>query len=162
MGSFDPALAAFTPTQYLGTSNTSICVTGYDQAAFVTGTSSELFNQFNTSVGFSDLSPAVSTNCLHQAAALDNSTIGPVIEFLNQSVPQPGIELDVTLYPNPFFGVNNGTFSDSGKQFLSLVDGGEDGQVIPIQPLLVKAREVDVIIAIDAVSVGLRFVFSYC
>jgi hypothetical protein len=33
-----------------------------------------------------------------------------------------------------------------------MVDGSEDGQNIPLQPLLVKAREVDVIIAIDAVS----------
>jgi lysophospholipase len=32
------------------------------------------------------------------------------------------------------------------------VDGGEDGEVIPLQPLLVKARGVDVIFAIDAVS----------
>jgi lysophospholipase len=32
------------------------------------------------------------------------------------------------------------------------VDGGEDGEVISLQPLLVKARGVDVIFAIDAVS----------
>ncbi|KAG1861740.1 hypothetical protein DFJ58DRAFT_725585 [Suillus subalutaceus] len=31
-----------------------------------------------------------------------------------------------------------------------MVDGGEDGEVIPLQPLLVKARGVDVIFAIDA------------
>jgi hypothetical protein len=51
MGSYDPMLSAFTPTKYLGTINSSSCVTGYDQAAFVFGTSSELFNQFNVSVG---------------------------------------------------------------------------------------------------------------
>ena len=34
--------------------------------------------------------------------------------------------------------------------YLRLVDGGEDGEVIPIQPLLVHARGVDTIIAIDA------------
>jgi lysophospholipase len=33
-----------------------------------------------------------------------------------------------------------------------MVDGGEDGEVIPLQPLLVKARGIDVIFAIDAVS----------
>lgn len=71
---------------------------------------------------------------------------------MNQVIPQPGIELDITRYPNPFFGVNNGTFIDSERETLKLVDGGEDGEVIPIQPLLVKAREVDVIIAIDGVS----------
>lgn len=54
MGSYDPVLSAFTPTKYLGTTNTSVCVTGYDQAAFITGTSSELFNEFNTSVSFTN------------------------------------------------------------------------------------------------------------
>lgn len=34
---------------------------------------------------------------------------------------------------------------------LILVDGGEDGETIPIQPLLVKARGVDVIVVVDAV-----------
>lgn len=33
---------------------------------------------------------------------------------------------------------------------LELVDGGEDGEVMPIQPLLVGARGVDVILALDA------------
>ena len=74
---------------------------------------------------------------------------------MNASIPQPGVELDVTRYPNPFFGVANGTFIDSAQRVLSLVDGGEDGQLIPIQPLLVKARKVDVIIAIDGVRVNI-------
>ena len=74
-----------------------------------------------------------------------------MIQFMNASMPQPGVELDVVRYPNPFFGIANSTFTDSSQPVLSLVDGGEDGEVIPIQPLLVKAREVDVIIAIDAV-----------
>jgi len=75
---------------------------------------------------------------------------------MNATIPQPGVELDVSRYPNPFFGVANGTFVDSSQPVLTMVDGGEDGQVIPLQPLLVKARGVDVIIAIDAV----RFVYN--
>ena len=50
MGSFDPMLSSFAPTKYLGTTNSTVCITNYDQAAFVTGTSSELFNEFNTTV----------------------------------------------------------------------------------------------------------------
>jgi lysophospholipase len=50
MGSYDPTLSAFTPMKYLGTSNISSCVTGYDQAAFVAAISSNIFNQLNTSV----------------------------------------------------------------------------------------------------------------
>lgn len=50
MGSYDPTLAAFTPTKYLGTINESVCVTGFDQITYIAGSSSELFNEFNTSV----------------------------------------------------------------------------------------------------------------
>jgi lysophospholipase len=32
-----------------------------------------------------------------------------------------------------------------------MCDGGFDGQVTPLQPMLVKEREIDVVIAVDAV-----------
>lgn len=35
---------------------------------------------------------------------------------------------------------------------LQLIDGGSNGENIPLNPLLVKAREVDVIIAVDGSS----------
>jgi lysophospholipase len=54
-------------------------------------------------------------------------------------------------------GVANKTFIASNEQFLELVDGGEDGEVMPIQPLLVKAREVDVVLLLDAVSCRVFF-----
>ena len=54
--------------------------------------------------------------------------------------------------PNPFFGVSSATFPDADQKILTLVDGGLDGQVTPYQPLLVKARGVDTILAIDAVA----------
>ncbi|THH03849.1 hypothetical protein EW145_g5959 [Phellinidium pouzarii] len=136
MGSFDPILAAFAPTKYLGSTNSSVCVTGFDQAAFVVGTSSELFNEFNVTL-----------------QDLLGSSVGPLLELINSSFSQPGsVELDVSIYPNPFFGVAPDTFIDSKQEFISLVDGGEDGEVVPIQPLLVRARNVDVIVAIDATS----------
>ncbi|KZT29198.1 lysophospholipase [Neolentinus lepideus HHB14362 ss-1] len=134
-GSYDPVLATFIPTQYLGTTNTSVCITGFDQASFVEATSSELFNVINVTV-----------------QTLLNSSVGTFFELLNKTIPQPGVELDVALYPNPFNGVANGTYLDSNQDYLSLVDGGEDGETIPIQPLLVKARGLDVIFAIDAAA----------
>ena len=48
--------------------------------------------------------------------------------------------------------MNPDAYSDFDQDYLSLVDGGEDGEVIPIQHLLVQAREVDIIFAIDATS----------
>lgn len=137
MGSYDPPLASFTPTRFLGTTNTSSCVTNFDQASFLSGASSELFNEFNITL-----------------QTLLSSSIGPVISLLNSTLPEDDsvVELDVTMIPNPFFGVANTTFPQSNQTFLRLVDGGEDGEVIPLQPLLVKAREIDVILAIDGTN----------
>lgn len=72
--------------------------------------------------------------------------------MLNSLLPESGIELDTASWPNPFYGVAPETFISSNQTDLSLVDGGEDGEVIAIQPLLVKARGLDTILAIDAVS----------
>lgn len=54
MGTFDPQLGAFTPTKFLGSppKNGSVCVTGFDQLAYIAGVSSNLFNGLNTSVRF--------------------------------------------------------------------------------------------------------------
>ena len=72
--------------------------------------------------------------------------------MLTSLLPESGIELDAASWPNPFYGVAPETFIASNQTDLSLVDGGEDGEIIPIQPLLVKARGLDTILAIDAVS----------
>ncbi|KAF8555545.1 lysophospholipase [Imleria badia] len=133
MGSFDPMLSAFAPTKYLGTTNNSICITNYDQSALVAASSSELFNVFNV------------TNTL-------DSTIGPELSLLNSLLPESGIELDVASWPNPFYGVAPQTFISANQTDLRLVDGGEDGENMPIQPLLVKARGLDTILAIDVSS----------
>ena len=50
MGSWDPVLGAFTPIKYLGSPNSSICVTGYDQLSFIQGISSDLFIEYNVTV----------------------------------------------------------------------------------------------------------------
>ncbi|KDQ63909.1 hypothetical protein JAAARDRAFT_118304 [Jaapia argillacea MUCL 33604] len=133
MGSYDPTLAAFTPIEYLGTTNTSVCVTGFEQADFVLGTSSDYLVAYNSST-----------------SALMTSAAWPWIEVANTSYPQPGVTMDVALYPNPFYGLKNGTFVDAEEKYLSLVDGGEDGETVPVQPMLVKARDVDLIVAVDA------------
>ncbi|EIW56275.1 lysophospholipase [Trametes versicolor FP-101664 SS1] len=132
-GSFDPMLGAFTPTKFLGSPNGSVCALGFDQLSFIQGASSNLFNSMNTSV------------------PLASSAIGPIIGLIEETMPQTGLRLDSADIPNPFFGLAQGTFVDTNSTILSLVDGGEDGQTTPLQPLLVRARGLDTIIAIDAV-----------
>jgi len=86
-----------------------------------------------------------------QASALASSPIGAVFTPFNQTFFQPNIELISAQYPNPFKGVASQSFIDTNEDLLSLVDGGHDGENIPIQPLLVKARGVDTIFVIDVV-----------
>ncbi|PSR77273.1 hypothetical protein PHLCEN_2v7966 [Hermanssonia centrifuga] len=131
-GSFDPMLSAFTPTKFLGSHN-GTCVSGFDQISFIEGISSNLFNSFNVTPD-----------------SLALSSVGPIIAALNATFPQSNLELDAGLVPNPFMGMAPKTFIDSNQTLLAMVDGGEDGEVDPLQPLLVKARGVDVILAIDA------------
>ncbi|KDQ53832.1 hypothetical protein JAAARDRAFT_80462 [Jaapia argillacea MUCL 33604] len=133
MGSYDPSLASFTPIEYLGTTNESVCVTGFEQAGFVIGTSNDWFAQLNSSL-----------------SAVMAGAGWPWIEIVNGSYPQPEVSMDVGLYPNPFHGVNSGEFVDSEETYLKLTDGGNDGESIPLQPLLVRARGLDLIIAVDA------------
>jgi hypothetical protein len=80
-----------------------------------------------------------------------NSTIGPLIEAINQTFPQVDIRLDAASVPNPFMDSAPPDFPSRNETLLRLVDGGIDGEVIPIQPMLVQARGIDVFIAIDAV-----------
>ncbi|KAJ7178193.1 lysophospholipase [Mycena filopes] len=133
MGCYDDVLAAHTPTKHLGTTNKSLCVTGFDEAMFLAGTSSNLWNELNIT-----------------AEILAGSTAN-FSALINATYPQPpGLRLDTSNYPNPFHGVAPATFSDSGETILSLCDGGEDGQVSPLQPMLVPDRKIDVIVTIDS------------
>lgn len=149
-------LAAFTPTKYLGSPNSSLCATGFDQMSFVEGLSSNLFNTYNTSVSPQSSVSIITSHAYlsrpSQTAAFKASPVGPILEILTDIIPEPGLELDTALVPNPFFGLSPGTFIDANETLLKFVDGGEDGETVPFQPLLVKARGVDVIFGIDAVG----------
>lgn len=66
---------------------------------------------------------------------------------------QPDQRLDISAVPNPFKGISAGRYEDSNQDQLWLLDGGLDGQVDPLAPLLVPARGVDTIIVVDAVRI---------
>ncbi|KAJ7623772.1 lysophospholipase [Roridomyces roridus] len=151
-GSYDYAVAAHTPTKYLGTTNKSVCVTGFDQAMFISGTSSNLFNEANVTVGRPLLTDFGSHTPPHRPPP---SPLPPPTSRLSSIRPtrsQCGSTRVTTRIQ--FHGVAPKTFSDSGETMLTMCDGGEDGQVSPLQPMLVKDRNIDVIIEIDAVSVS--------
>lgn len=141
MGSFDPSTYGFIPTQYLGTNMTNgqvtsgdQCVVGFDNLGFVMGTSSSLFNQAILELNTTDIDIP--------------SVLRDAIQDILQNLGEDND--DIAEYsPNPFFGWRQDTNPSSNATSLTLVDGGEDGQNIPLHPLIQPARHVDVIFAND-------------
>ena len=111
----------------------ALCVRGFDNAGFVMGTSSSLFNQ-----GFLVLNGSNQSSILTEA-------ITQILEEIGED------NNDISLYsPNPLHQYNVETNPSAESTTLVLVDGGEDLQNIPLHPLLQSSREVDVIFAIDS------------
>ncbi|KAI0107851.1 lysophospholipase [Nemania sp. FL0031] len=141
IGSFDPTIFGFAPTKYVGSnfSNGAVpsdghCVRGFDQYGYVMGTSSSLFNQFllqNTS----DTSlPSIVTDALTA-----------ILQDISED------EDDIAEWqPNPFYQYNPSTNPNANTKVLTLIDGGEDLQNIPLHPLIQPTRAVDVIFAVDS------------
>ncbi|GMF07651.1 unnamed protein product [Ambrosiozyma monospora] len=140
MGSWDPSLYAFTDLKYIGTNVTNgfpnedgKCIAGLDNTGYVFGTSSTLFNQVLLQLNTTDL-PSVITDLLEDFLEDLSDDKNDIAEY----------------YPNPFYKsewAETKTIVDDTS--LYLVDGGEDLQNIPLQPLIQPEREVDVIFAYD-------------
>ncbi|KAF5389496.1 hypothetical protein D9757_004325 [Collybiopsis confluens] len=142
--SFDPGLSAGLNLTFAGTPmknkqpvNASACVTGFDQAGFMMGTSASLFNQIldfahNTLQGFSQ------------------SDGNGLLYVLSRQLSQVRTrEDDVANWPNPFNGVKTTTYDDTNSTWLSLIDGASNGENIPLGPLFVRERGLDVIVTLD-------------
>lgn len=139
MGSWDPSLYLFTNVRYLGTDVedgkplSDTCIGGFDNAGFVMGTSSSLFNQFVLQINTTSLSSTL------------KSLISSVLEDVSND------DDDIAIYePNPFKSVEEASVQTIVKNdTLFLVDGGEDLQNVPLYPLIQPIRDVDVIFAYD-------------
>ncbi|RDW68877.1 Lysophospholipase [Aspergillus mulundensis] len=140
-GSWDPTVYAFAPLAYLGTeyANGSVhgdkCVRGYDNAGFIMGSSSTLFNEFLLQIDSKDIPHVL------------EDVIGTILKGLSVN------HEDIAVYsPNPFHGHReSGADEDYARtNALSIVDGGEDNENIPLHPLIQPPRAVDVIFAIDS------------
>lgn len=138
-GTFDPTLFGFAPLRYLGSNfsngvlpDDEKCVRGFDNAGYVMGTSSSLFNQFLLQLDTQNIPDAA------------KDFVRKILEDLGRD------NNDIADYsPNPFLGFRNSS-SSSRAQSLTLVDGGEDLQNIPLHPLIQPDRHVDVIFAVDS------------
>ncbi|KAH7379970.1 lysophospholipase [Cadophora sp. MPI-SDFR-AT-0126] len=158
-GSWDSRIASFTPTKYLGTSlsggkptTAGKCTTAYENLGFVAGTSSSLFQ--DPGIGFNVSEPLLANFCqltesvnVSDTAAATNAAVGalpgviPAIQFTQIS--------DLfAAWPNPFYNLSSAPLVKS-QATLSMVDGGESGQINPIFPMLLPQRNISVIIVSD-------------
>lgn len=135
-GSFDASVSRFTPIEYMGSSlfngvpsTPGQCVGGFDAASFCLGTSSSLFNA--------------------ALLGLNGSAVSGLQKFVKDILTTLSHDmLDIASYPNPFYGIPGVEGSDDPE--LTLVDGGEDGQNVPLSALLEPVREIDVILTSDS------------
>ncbi|KAK9451588.1 lysophospholipase catalytic domain-containing protein [Limtongia smithiae] len=138
-GSWDPSLYAFTKIEYLGSNvsngipvSTNSCFQGFDNAGFVIGSSATLFNEIILELNTTGLE-----GVLYDAAE-------DILSDLSDDYD------DIAIYdPNPFFNVNTEISYMYNESDLTIVDGGEDYQNIPLVPLIQPVRGLDVIFAID-------------
>ncbi|KAI3406907.2 hypothetical protein KGF56_000199 [Candida oxycetoniae] len=138
MGSWDPSIYQFTQIKYLGTQvrdgeTNGSCIGGFDNAGFIMGSSSTLFNAIIFQVNTTTIPKALKT----------------IITSILQDVSKH--EDDVAMYkPNPFYDTTAGFSTNIAQNdSYTLVDGGEDGENIPLYPLFQPARDVDVVFAFD-------------
>jgi lysophospholipase len=142
MGSWDPTMFGMAPIKYVGSSfeNGKImndeCVTGFDNAAFIMGSSSTLFNAV--------------------VAALYEVKFKGILEKVSEWIIELAKKIDkadddiASWSPNPFKDWHANRQSKYTGPDLGLVDGGEDDQNIPLYPLIQPVRKVDVIFAVDS------------
>ncbi|KAH7919355.1 phospholipase B [Leucogyrophana mollusca] len=146
-GSWDPNLSTMIPTQFSGTrltggypTNNTACVTGFDQASFIMGTSASMFNVLLD--GSSD-----NINDFNSENG-DQTGMSYLLQQLSGDAPTRA--LNVANWPNSFQNLTPSAFGDAASEWLDLIDGGSNGENVPLGNLFVKARELDVVVAIDA------------
>ena len=136
IGCWDPNIYHFADLKYLGTYadnyevDANNCTTNYDNAGFLIGTSATLFNQFLLRLNSSGLEGEI-LNVTHH-----------ILEDMSSKSDDVSI-----IKPNPFYGIPE--IDQNDNLTLTLVDGGEDLQNIPLTPLIQPQRNVDVVFAFD-------------
>ncbi|PHH74587.1 hypothetical protein CDD80_2987 [Ophiocordyceps camponoti-rufipedis] len=155
LGSYDDSLDGFAPLRYVGSRFESgfvpggeFCVTGMDNTGFVFGTSSFLFNLVLQEINNpnSKILAKLRISVDPFIRTLLNPLINKAIALLNRL---GGVE-GAFWAPNPFKNWNQARNPISAEERLTLVDGGEDSQNIPLQPHLLRDRNVDVVFAVDS------------
>ncbi|KAL3449610.1 lysophospholipase 1 [Aspergillus insuetus] len=159
-GTFDDDIYGFAPLEYLGTRfvdgvvpDNETCVRGFDNAGFITGTSSDIWNENGHDILYY-LEQALEG---YEAAAPNSSMVTflktAIQDFDNgASSTNSSVNGPAAYDPNPFYHYNTATSPYSQTTNLIVQDGGETSQNVPLYPLIQQKRNVDVIFAVDSLG----------
>lgn len=142
MGTFDTSINAFHDIKYLGSDvnngepvNDS-CIIGFDNANFIVGTTSSLFNS---------LMETFFCDTCHSFNFVVRYFLKKFLQSMSNKFQ------DIAWYkPNPFYNCEF-LLSDNltSSETLYLMDGGLAGEIIPLSTLMVKERNLDVVFSFD-------------
>ena len=79
--------------------------------------------------------------------------------------PRPPAPVPAHARAQPFQNVSPATYQDAGAAWLDLFDGGENAANVPLDPLFLRARALDVVVALDTTAEttnGTKFNFPKC
>ncbi|KIY70399.1 hypothetical protein CYLTODRAFT_347742 [Cylindrobasidium torrendii FP15055 ss-10] len=139
--SYDPNLSAGMDLRYMGSTlnegkpeKSDSCVQGLDETGFVFGTSSSLFNSI-----------------IDKGSEGAEKLLGILGDVFSDILDKfQTRNKDVANWRNPFKGIAKNTFTETKEDWLDLIDGGLNGENVPMSPLFVKSRGLDMIVAVDA------------
>ncbi|PHH70687.1 hypothetical protein CDD82_6971 [Ophiocordyceps australis] len=147
LGSADPSLQGYVPLRYVGSrfnngqlADNESCINGFDNAGYVMGTSSSLFNQIVLYLK--------DGNSQYVPKDVPKFIIDALTSLLQSLGDSDNDIADWT--PNPFKGFNSANNPAANNDRLTLVDGGEDNQNVPYYPHIRIDRAVDVVFSIDS------------
>ncbi|OKL61876.1 hypothetical protein UA08_02278 [Talaromyces atroroseus] len=158
-GTFDESIYGFAPLEYLGSRfvngvvpENETCVRGFDNAGFITGTSSDIYNENgrDIAVTLNDSISLLSSNT-SEGSAMVELLSNDIQQYLSAVSSNSSRTNGPAAYdPNPFYQYNQDSSPFAHDTRLTVVDGGEDEQNIPLNPLIQRKRNVDIIFAVDS------------
>ncbi|KAJ5930998.1 hypothetical protein N7466_006491 [Penicillium verhagenii] len=155
-GIYDNNIYHFVLIEYLDTRivggvepGNGTCVRGFDNAGFITGTSSDIWNKDG-----GDLVWYLRQGAASATSPTEAEKYGFIIkEFLGAtSSSNSTIKGPAGYDPNLFYQYNAATSPVAKDTGLVIEDGGETSQNVPLYPLIQKKRKVDVIFAVDSLG----------
>lgn len=154
-GSWEKVLRLFIKIPYLGSrivkGVSQECIKGYDDIGFIAATSSSVFNNVLIYI-WQQVAKSSKDTIKAMRVIMGTFGIGNGRNNFN-NIALAQLETYYALFQhNPFYQYPGKYNEMTVNDYLYLVDGGEDGENIPLRALLIPERQLDFIFVIDSSS----------